>query len=95
MLTWDELNRDFNKHRPAGEPIGSTFWFKKQWTGRKSINDLLREFLNEQKIQYIHTYNGDIWFLYRGNWTKCDWVNYTDQDDREWVDFSLLEYVWN
>lgn len=94
MMTWDELNRDFNKRRPAGTPIDSAFLFKKPWGGEsygnKSINDLLREFLNENRIQYIQTYNGDIWFLFRGNWTKCDW-EYNNGE----VSFYIQEYIWN
>jgi hypothetical protein len=91
MMTWDELNKDFNKRRPVGEPIGSTFWFKKVWSdSRKSVNDLLREFLAQFKYQYIQTYNGDIWILYRGNWTKCKWICEAGE-----VSFYLLEYIWN
>ena len=91
MMTWDELNKDFNKRRPVGKPIGSTFWFKKEWIdGRKSINDLLREFLHQFNYQYIQTYNGDIWILYQGNWTKCEWRCEANE-----VSFYMLEYVWN
>lgn len=72
-MNFDTLCYDFSRRRPVGNPTGKRYWFTKAWTdGRKSINDLLREFLIDRGIEYLHTFNGDVWFLFDGEWTRCE-----------------------
>lgn len=94
MLTWKDLNKDFNKRKPVGDPVDKFFWFKKRYDlesmRKKSTNDILRSYLLANKIQYVNTYNGDVWFLFQGNWTKCEWKLVNDE-----IHFYIFEFVWN
>lgn len=91
MMTWEDLNRDFNRRKPAGPAINSAFWFKRPYiNGSKSANDILRDYLIENKIQYINTYNGETWFLFQGNWTRCNRVIANGE-----ISFYMLEFIQN
>ena len=71
-MNFDNLCKDFSNRRPVGDPTGRAYWFTAEWTdGRKSINDLLREFLKNHGIFYLNTVNGDVWFQFNGEWTRC------------------------
>ena len=69
---FNDLCCDFNKNRP--DPLAkpkyknflfSTIYLKENW----SINDILISYLNGNKMPYLHTLNGDIWFKFNERWT--------------------------
>ena len=82
------LYADFDKRRPCGEPTSRAYWFTVKWTdGRKSINDLLREHLSNIGFSYLNTINGDVWFQFNGEWSRCE-----AESDGEIVRFYILEF---
>ncbi len=88
-MSYDDLCRDFNRRRPAEPPTGRTPWFKATWENETdSVNDLLVRFLREHSLEYLRTMNGDIWFLYQGNWRRCDY-----EINGGVVQFFMLEYI--
>ena len=87
-MTYDQLNADFAMHKPVGEPTGRAFWFEVQWTDkRKSINDLLRDYLKNHGFSYLNTVGGEVWFLFNGEWRKC-----TAEVNGEKVRFYMMEF---
>lgn len=71
--TWDELCKDFEARKPHGEPVAYTSFFNMKWeNGNDSVNDLLCRGLQELGYtEKIHTFNGDVWFLYHDVWERC------------------------
>lgn len=70
---FEKLCEDFNRRRPVGQPAKRTFWFEVKWEDeRDSVNDLLRRFLIDNAMEYINTFNGDVWFIQGGEWCRCD-----------------------
>lgn len=72
---FNNLCCDFNENKP--DPLAtpkdrkflfSTIFLKENWT----INDILVSYLNGNKISYLHTFSGDIWFKVNGKWTKTE-----------------------
>lgn len=87
-LTFGELCEDFFRRRPKGKPIGQKYWFTTQFTsGFQSLNDLLRNHLKANSIQYFNTVNGDVWFLLEDRWRKCEFMV-----DGDTVRVFLLEW---
>lgn len=83
-----KLFEDFYKHSPIGKPTGRAYWFTSEWKdGRKSINDLLREYLRNRGFSYINTVNGDVWFQFNGQWTRC-----VAEPQGDTVRFYILEF---
>lgn len=72
-MTFHELCKDFNERKPKGEPVAYTAFFNMVWeNGNDSVNDLLLRGLRELGYtEQIHTFNGDIWFLYHDVWERC------------------------
>lgn len=83
-----KLCKDFDKRRPAGKPTGRCYWFTTEFTnGSQSLNDLLRKYLIDRGFQYLNTLNGDVWFLFQGEWRMCEF-----KCDGNKVDVYMLEY---
>lgn len=73
-MRFDELRKDFSRRRSAEPPVKKTPWFTAEWeNGNDSLNDLLRWFLKNHGYEYLNTINGDVWFLYQGNWCRCEY----------------------
>ena len=71
------LVENFNKNKPVGPATGKALWFERRYDsvpGTSSANDLLRAYLQENGYEYINTFTGEVWFLYRGNWHTCEAV---------------------
>ena len=76
---FERLCKDFNRRRPVEKPVKRTFWFEVKWEdGRDSVNDLLRRFLIDNGVEYINTFNGDVWFIRDGEWCRCDYEIHGD-----------------
>lgn len=91
-MVFSDLCQDFSRRRPAEPPIGRIPWFQAIWSqGTSSINTLLRHFLRENGYSYLNTLNGDVWFLYQGNWRRCEYEVLAG----EMIQFYLLEYIDN
>lgn len=89
MTRFEQLCKDFEKRRPRLAPAGEIPWFNVKWeNGDDSVNDLLIRFLRENDIEYLHTFNGDIWFLYHDVWECC---TYEVKDG--WVHFYMCKFV--
>lgn len=87
-MSWQALCADFDKRKPVGKPTGRAYWFEKTWAdGRHSVNDLLRNYLMNHGIQYINTLNGDVWFLFHDEWTRCEY-----EVEGTLVRFYILEF---
>ena len=70
---FEKLCKDFNQRRPVEPPVKRIFWFEVKWEDeRDSVNDLLRRFLIDNAMEYINTFNGDVWFIQGGEWCRCD-----------------------
>ena len=70
-MTFNEICKDFNERRPGTE-IGIKPFVSLEWNnGDMSSNDLLRRYLIENKIEYLNDFNGAVWFLFDGDWTRC------------------------
>ena len=88
---FDQLCEDFDRRRPSEPPVKRTFWFKTKWeNGRDSVNDLLRRFLIDNAMEYLNTFNGDVWFIRDGSWCRCDYEVSGDT-----VRFYLCEFTEN
>lgn len=71
-MSFEDLNKDFEARHPRCLPTGSRFWFNAEWKkGNESINDLLIRWLKEWNLPYLRDLNGNIWFLFDGEWTNC------------------------
>lgn len=89
MSLFEKLCNDFARRRPQGQPTGRVYWFTTYFTsGFQSLNDLLRRYLKDHDISYLNTVNGDVWFLFKGEWTMCEFVA-----DGDKVDVYLREYA--
>lgn len=85
---FDQLCKDFDRRRPTEPPTKRTFWFEAKWEYEgDSINDLLRRFLLKNDMEYLNTFNGDVWFIRDGAWCRCD---YESSDGT--VRFYLCEF---
>lgn len=83
-----KLCDDFSKRRPAGKPTGRCFWFTTEFaSGSQCFNDLLRKYLIDRGVQYLNTLNGDVWFLFQGEWRMCEF-----KCDGNKVDVYMLEF---
>lgn len=72
-MKYEELCKDFSKRRPLGFPISRTAWFTARWDNpNESRNDVLRRHLKRHSIPYLNTVNGNVWFLFNGQWTRCE-----------------------
>ena len=69
---FDQRCKDFDLRRPSGPPIKRTFWFEAKLEGDNSVNGVLRRYLRNNALEYLNTMNGDVWFLWEGNWCRCD-----------------------
>ena len=89
-MSYDELCKHFECHRPICLPVGKQHWFTAEFqSGNDSINDLLIRWLREWKIPYLRVNLGEqIWFLYPGCWSSCEQELHGNK-----VDFYLMEYV--
>ena len=91
MPTENEFSRfckDFDLRRPTEPPVKKTFWFEAKFEhDSDSINDLLRRFLIKNGIKYLNTMNGDVWFIQKGAWCRCDYEVSGDT-----VKFYLCEF---
>lgn len=88
---FDVLCQDFDKRRPKGPVVRRTPWFNTTWDDKSlSVNDMLRRFLREHNYEYINSMNGDVWFLYHGNWRCCDHEVTGDA-----VQFYMREFIDN
>lgn len=87
-MNYDKLWKDFSKRRPIGPPISRTAWFTAQWGDpNDSRNDVLRRYLKQHNIPYLSTINGDVWFLYQGDWRMCEF-----EGDLQSFQVYLLEF---
>lgn len=87
-MSFEKKCEDSNKRRPVGNPTGRAYWFTKAWIdGRHSANDLLRNYLTNHGIPYLNTINGDVWFLFDGEWTRCEY-----EAEGNLVRFYMLEF---
>ena len=90
-VSFGDLCKDFDNRRPKGPIIGRVPFFKTKWDKDwLSVNDLLRRFLIKHQYEYINTFNGTVWFLFRGNWRRCTYE--VDGDD---VQFYMYEFIDN
>lgn len=88
-MNFEELCKDFVKRRPLGRPISRTAWFTARWDNpNDSRNDVLRSYLKQHNIPYLSTINGDVWFLYQGDWRMCEF-----EGDLESFQVYLLEFA--
>lgn len=88
---FEELCKDFDRRRPSEPPAKRTFWFETKWeNGCDSVNDLLRRFLIDNSMEYLNTFNGDVWFIRGGNWCRCD-----HEVNGDTVRFYLCEFTEN
>jgi len=88
---FDKLCKDFDRHRPSEPPAKRTFWFEAKWeNGCDSVNDLLRRFLIDNAMEYLNTFNGDVWFIRGRNWCRCD-----HEVNGDTVRFYLCEFTEN
>ena len=70
---FERICKDFNHRKPAGPPASKTFWFEANFQyGSDSTNDLLRRFLINNGIEYLNMM-GDVWFIWKGAWCRCDY----------------------
>lgn len=88
-MNFEELCKDFELRRPKGPVCARKFWFEAKWeNGDHSINDLLRIFLKQNGYEYLSTINGDVWFLFDGEWHKC-----LAEVDGTTVRFHMLYFI--
>ena len=86
---FDRICKDFDRRRPSEAPAKRIFWFEAKWENeRDSVNDLLRRFLIDNAMEYLKTFNGDVWFIRDGNWCRCDYAVNGDT-----VRFYLCEFT--
>ena len=90
-MNFDQLCKDFSERKPKGPMTCRVPFFKVKWEdGRKSANDLLRDFLRTHGYEYINTIDGTVWFLLCGHWRCCQYE--ADGDD---VQFYMCEFIDN
>ena len=81
-MSFDERCKDFNR-QTAGHSLiktGTTPMLSLPWPhDDMSTNDVLRRWLNENKIPYINTFNGDVWFSRDGE-TWASTVRHVEND---------------
>lgn len=71
-MTFDELCKDFNQRRPKTAPTAEVPFVSLPWeNGDDSSNDLLRRYLIANGVEYLNDFNGSVWFLHDGGWTRC------------------------
>jgi len=71
-VDFNTLCKDFAARKPKGVPIDTVPFASILWDdGDASSNDLLRRYLVDSGIDFINDFNGTVWFLYDGNWTRC------------------------
>lgn len=71
-VDFDALCKDFAARKPQEPPVSMAPFATIPWdNGDASSNDLLRRYLIDNSISYINDFNGTVWFLYDGNWTRC------------------------
>lgn len=88
---FDQICKDFNQRHPAEPPVKRTFWFESTWKYETdSVNDLLRRFLIKNAIEYLNTFNGDVWFIRNGDWCRCDY-----EVSGSTVRFYICEFTGN
>ncbi len=62
----------FREASPSRSTCRRIPWFNVKWeNGNDSVNGLLVRFLHENGLEYLRTFNGDIWFLYHDVWECC------------------------
>lgn len=89
-MNWDALCKDFDKRRPVGKPTGRRYWFTTEFTsGYQSLNDLLRKYLIDRGVQYLNTFNGDVWFLFQDEWRMCEFECDGNKVNVYMLDFDL------
>lgn len=74
-MNYNDICKDFQEHKPKGEPVGLIPWFGvKLENAESSVNDTLRRFLSEQGYTHINDFSGNVWFT--GNeldvWTRAE-----------------------
>lgn len=90
-MTYEELCKHFDKHRPRCLPVGRQYWFSGNFQNEyECINDILIRWLNEWNIPWLRVNLGEIWFLYEGQWTRTEWEPNSAAGT---VMFYLLEYA--
>lgn len=71
-VDFDALCKDFAARKPQEPPVSMAPFATIPWdNGDASSNDLLRRYLIDNSISYINDFNGTVWFLHDGNWTRC------------------------
>jgi len=81
ITSYEELCSDFYSkniayNRRSGTEKGSVHFVSIIWeNGCMSSNDLLRKYLQENNINYINDFNGTVWFIYNGEWTRTSVFN--------------------
>lgn len=90
-MNFDELCEDFSKRKPATE-VGSVPYISVEWKSKyASSNDLLRTYLNSNRIPYLNDFNGTVWFLYDGEWTRTK-VKYDRESNMAHFNRCIFEY---
>lgn len=66
------LCQDFANRKPTGAPIDTVPYATINWLdGDMSSNSLLRRYLVRNGIDFVNDFNGTVWFLHDGGWTRC------------------------
>lgn len=87
-MTYTELLISFNSTPISLDLRNRSLWFEKPWVNPSlCANDILIAYLRENGYEYIRTFTGTVWFLYRGEWCRCD-----HEVKEGFIRFYLLEY---